>query len=74
MQAMEIDDSASLRPSTASRGFSEGQRRRQSQPASTAGVGLGLLGVVTWPVTTVLSIISGAWYLISPSSILNLVA
>ena len=72
MQAMEMDDSASLRPSSASRRVSEGQRRRQSQHESTAGVGLGLWGVVTWPVTTVFSIFSGAWYFISPFASLRL--
>jgi hypothetical protein len=66
MQPMEVDDSLTdFRRPTGSRRLSG---PRPNHLAGTAGVGLGSWGLLAWPVTTAVSIISGAWCLFSTSS------
>lgn len=63
---MEVDDSlAGLRPPSASRRTSGSRIRRSNHSSRVGSVGLGSWGIITWPVTTAFSIISGVWYLFS---------
>ena len=67
IQPMDVDDSlVNLRP-PGSRRLSGTRNPRPSQSIGTGGAGLRSWGLVGWPVTTVFSIISGAWYFFSTS-------
>lgn len=68
IQPMEVDDShTSVRPPVGQRRLSGARGRHPSLPARPGGAGLGTWGLFAWPITTVFSIISGAWYFISTS-------
>ncbi|WVF65443.1 hypothetical protein IAT40_000171 [Kwoniella sp. CBS 6097] len=63
---LQVDDplsssSYSSSSAGASRRLSASSRSPRS-PGGTAGVGLGLWGIISWPVSLVLSIVGGVWY------------
>ncbi|KAK8844014.1 hypothetical protein IAR55_006807 [Kwoniella newhampshirensis] len=59
---LEVEDPLLPRPPPGARRLSGSHRPHRGAPG-TGGVGLGLWGLISWPVSLLVSIVGGVWYL-----------